>query len=285
MSRFITHLAYKGESLQPTLILSDQEEITPIGKTLSLSFDLSQRFCTGWHDMETGSDYPCPESAQTSKKYSTCPACQKRTGFNPAFYHATTISPQQEARNAQPHCLYLAYMGKDYIKVGISWEQRHIRRLLEQGARAGIILDTFPSALIARQYEAQIANLSNIHETTLTRVKLDLLATPFDVNIAKQQLTSAKEYIEQSLSVTFNSTDVLLFDAYYSQNTIITDDLTPLANPQISGYVEALIGDILVTQYEDRRLALPLKQYFGYPIELSDAITALDLEPQQMQLF
>src|SRR5690606_9718124 len=136
-----------------------------------LSLDPTKRYCVGWHDLATGESHPCPENAATDKKYETCPACQRRTGFNPAFYHADKVSVKQEARNAEPHHLYLAYMGENYIKVGISWGKRGIKRLLDQGARAGLILETFPTALIARQYEAKIARIDGIHETTSTRIK------------------------------------------------------------------------------------------------------------------
>jgi len=285
MSRFITHISYKGDPLQPTLVLSDETEYRPLGKIITMDFDLSRRFCIGWHDMATGENHPCPESAQTSKKYDACPACQKRTGFNPAFYHSQTISAKQEARNAEPHHLYLAYMGKDYIKVGISWHGRGVRRLLDQGARAGIILETFPTALIARQYEAKIARLPNFHETTSTRTKLALVTMPYSNAAAKAELLAAKQQIEQELSIKFSNDEVLFFDTHYTASTISPVEITVPPTPKISGKVEALIGDILVTNYDGRCLALPLKQYTGYKVDIKDEIEPLDLDPQQLQLF
>lgn len=285
MSKFLTHIFYKGEALQPTLEFSDGEKYAPLSKTIGLKFDTSERFCIGWHDMANGENHPCPEGARIDKKFELCPACQKRTGFNPAFYNTDKISKQQEARNAEPHHLYLVSMGEAYLKVGISWHNRGIRRLLDQGARAGIILETFPTALIARQYEAKIARLEGIHETTPTRTKLALLSKPFNNTQAEEQLLSTKQYIEETLNVSFSGKEVLHFDSYYSQGTLSISSITPLSDPVISGNVEALIGDILITRYEDRQLALPLKQFIGYPIELSDTIFPLDLEPQQLQLF
>lgn len=285
MSKFLTHITYSGESYTPTLRFSDSEEVTPLGKTINLSFDLTTRCCIGWHDMASGENHPCPEEASIDKKYETCPACQKRTGFNPAFYHTTKISPQQEARNAEPHILYLAYMGKDYIKVGISWGNRGIRRLLDQGARAGLVLETFPSALIARQYEAKIAALSGIHETTSTRTKLALLSEPCDASFAKQQLLDTKRNAEAAIGASFSGESVQLLDEYYAPGGFPAGRVTPLTNPVISGHAEALIGDILLSRYDDRIVALPLKQYIGYPVDVSDTPLSLDLEPEQMQLF
>lgn len=285
MSKFITQLSYHGDPLMPVIRFSDGQELAPLGKALSLSFTTTERFCIGWHDMTTGENHACPESAHIEKKFETCPACQRRTGFNPAFYHSATISPQQEARNAEPHHLYLAYMGKDYIKVGISYHGRGVRRLLDQGARAGLILETFPTALIARQYEAKIARLDGIHETTATRTKLSLLTHPFSETTARQHLADTKLRIEQALGIAFSGNDTLLFDTSYGAETLSTSPITPITDSKISGTVQAIIGDILITRYDDRLIALPLKQYIGYSVELTDDITPLDLEPQQMQLF
>lgn len=287
MSKFLTHLFYAGDTPEPTLRFSDASTLMPLAKTLSLSFDTSKRFCIGWHDMETGENHPCPDAMQLQDmKFETCPACQRRTGFNPAFYHTTKVSPQQEVRNAQPHILYLAYMGDGYIKVGISWGERGTKRLLDQGARAGLILDTFPTAAIARQYEAKIARLDGMHETTPTRVKLALLAIPVDTTTASTQLLAAKQRIESALAVSFSGDTILLFDQFYTQNgTLPAGPISPQKNPLISGRTEAVVGDILITQYEHRRLALPLRQYTGYPVAISDDITPLDFEPEQLGLF
>lgn len=285
MSKFITHLFYKGETFQPTLYFSDDSELAPLGSTLSLTFDLAERFCIGWHDMATGENHSCPEGARTEKKFETCPACQRRTGFNPAFYNTTKVSAKQEARNAEPHHLYLAYMGEGYIKVGISWHGRGIKRLLDQGARAGLVLETSPTALIARQYEAKIARLEGIHETTSTRTKLALLGKPFDETAAQKQLLATKQRIEQALSISFSGEEVLFFDTYYMHEALSTSGVTPLTDAKIAGKAKTIIGDILITQYDERELALPLRQFIGYPVEIIDEIIPLNLNPQQMQLF
>ena len=286
MSRQLTHIRYPSEQHTPTLLLSDQSTYEPVGKTVSITFDTAERFCIGWHDIATGEDSPCPEGTITSGKFSMCIACQKRTGFNPAFYHAESISPQQEARNAQPHILYLAYMGIDYIKVGISWGERGISRLLDQGARAGLILDTLPTALIARQYEEQISRLNSLHETTLTKTKLELLNKPIVPETVVHQLLDTKAAIEKSIGVTFTGSDVLLLDTFYTdKGALPASEITPLTTPKISGTIKALVGDILIAEYEDRIVALPIKQYIGYTITISDEILPLNLDPQQMMLF
>ena len=70
---------------------------------LTIKIDLSQRFCIGWHNLETGEDFACPDKIILEKKYIQCPKCQQRTGFNPAFYNvdSSEVSSQQQIRNSQ----------------------------------------------------------------------------------------------------------------------------------------------------------------------------------------
>lgn len=162
----------------PYLLLQKNGELqyySPLDKELALSFATQQRFCTGWHNLEDGSNHPCPDTSKVDDKYDQCAACQQRTGFNPAFYNATSVSPQQEKRNAEPHILYLAHFGGTTTKVGISYANRGRARLLEQGARSALILETFPTAHIARNYEARIAALPGIAETLQLRKKNRLI--------------------------------------------------------------------------------------------------------------
>lgn len=149
-----------------------------LGQELSLAFDFSAKYCTGWVDFDNHSSQVCPDSATVDSKYENCLKCRDRTGFNPAFYYADSVSAQQEKINQQPHFVYLAYFAPEVIKVGISQEERGIRRLLEQGARLALKLETFSSALIARQYEAKIARLEGIMETVAASKKTRADQTP-----------------------------------------------------------------------------------------------------------
>lgn len=282
MSKLFHSISYL-ENLQPHLRTSD-ETLALRDFSGSISFDTSQRYCIGWHDLATKETYPCPEQATTDSKYDTCPACQRRTGFNPAFYHATSVSPQQEARNNEPHILYLAYMGEGYLKVGISWAERGIRRLLDQGARSALVLDTFPTALIARQYEASIAALPHLHETTPTRTKLQLLTHTYNEVVAEKALLATKHTIETTLKTTFSGGDPLHLSEHY-YDTAPPTSFTTLTTPVISGTALACIGDILCVQHGERTVALALKRYTGYPVTITEKIEPLDLPAEQVSLF
>lgn len=262
-------------------------DLQPLGRNLTLQFDTQQRQCIGWRDITNGDRNVCPGISQLDGKYEQCQACQERTGFNPAFYHATSVSAQQEARNQEPHILYLARFGKGVIKVGISYAKRERSRLLEQGARDAIILDTFPSAHIARQYEAKIAAMPGIAETLQLRKKLALLEQAYDHNEGMKELETAKQTIEEILKVSFNATDNINLDPVFFPNG--APDLSESFNTSeqniLTGAVKGSLGSLLFCEYNDTSVYLPIKKYVGYPVKLSYDTASLSLPARQTSLF
>lgn len=285
----LSHVGF-SKTEEPLLSLQNEKDfidIVPVGKTLTLKFDTSKRYCIGWHDITNGGRHVCPDANIIDTKYEQCPACQKRTGFNPAFYNTTNISSQQEVRNLEPHILYLAHFGTNIIKVGISHAARGNSRLLEQGARSALVLDTFPTAHIARQYEAKIASLQGIAETVLLSKKVAALSTPYNSADASATLLATKTRAEEELKTTFSGVDILHLD-----NRFFPTDTPPLDNIYdatshnlISGKARGMLGSLLFCEQQDTQLFLPLKKYIGYKVSISDTETALDLPAQQISLF
>lgn len=256
-----------------------------LGKNLSLSFDTSIRYCTGWVDMEKRQASPCLDNTTVEPKHDQCIVCRNKTGFNPAFYHAKTISKQQESINRQPHYLYIVYFSDGIIKVGISQEARGLRRIYEQGARAAIKLETFPSANIARDYEAKIAALPGIVEHVASSKKLALLTAGFDESKAGQQLEQVKQQIERSLGLAFGDSEFISTSAAFNSNDLDLTSVIVMKNqPQLAGVVRAVIGSTAILQHQDHLLAYNLKSLIGYHAELVDTIE-LDLPSEQMTLF
>lgn len=258
-------------------------DFSPLDTVLTLSSTFDQRHCTGWRDITNGERHSCPQSAVVDSKYDQCSGCQQRTGFNPAFYHATTVSPQQEARNQEPHILYLAYFGGNLIKVGISHAARGNSRLLEQGARAAIILDTFPTAHIARQYEARIAALPGIAETVAMRQKINALPLTY----TPEALATTKANIEASINVSFNGNELLQFDNRYFPTATpdLSDIVTTTDQRCIAGEAVGLLGSLLCCRQQDATLIFPLKTFVGYTVTLAHSSTDLDLPMRQASLF
>jgi hypothetical protein len=274
----------------PFLSLQKNDVFTsfnPIGTSLTLSFDMTERYCIGWRDIKTGEHSSCPDNLTVDTKYEQCSACQKRTGFNPAFYHATSVSPQQEARNKEPHILYLAHFGNNTVKVGISHAKRGNARLLEQGARSALILEELSSAHVARHYEAKIAKLSGFSEMVQLRKKTDLLKHSYDYDNAKNELTAAKEAIESTLGIAFDNASLQTFDDVYFPNKKV--DLSTAHNVTednlLSGQCFGQLGSLLFCEQADSVLYLPLKKYIGYKVKLDDGITPIQVPAQQISLF
>lgn len=257
-----------------------------VGQELSLAFDVSTKYCTGWVDFDNHCSQACPDGATVDEKYENCLKCRNRTGFNPAFYHADSVSAQQEKINQTPHFLYLAYFSPEVIKVGISQEARGIRRLLEQGARVALKLETFASALIARQYEAKIASLNGIMETVAANKKLGLIKQPLDDATAEQALADALVHIQQKLGLDFpNRTLVTCEDYFHTEGRDLSDVIDMTGNTVLAGTVVSVIGSVLITEYDRQLLAYNLKKFIGHRAQVVQGAVELEIPNTQLTLF
>lgn len=285
------HYGYHGDDLAPSLTLLKEEgdtfeHLTPRGKTLTLRFDTTNRLCTGWHDLATGESHPCPDTATVDTAYNQCMHCQRKTGFNPAFYNASSVSEQQQARNAQPHFLYLAHFGPGVVKVGISWAGRGIRRLLDQGARSFIILKEYPNANIARQYEAKIARLPGIAETLQLKTKGKLLALPYDPVAGAAELRTVRQRIANELGVQTNDSAPQHLDStYLGEHNFIPHQLVHLQDNIISGRNLGMIGSSYIAEQQGTPYVLSLGSLPGYKVHISEDEQQNTHAPQQTSLF
>ena len=256
------------------------------GQDLSLEFDFSTKYCTGWVDFDNHCSQVCPDSATVDGKYENCLKCRDRTGFNPAFYNADSVSAQQEKINQNPHFVYLAYFAPGVIKVGISQEERGIRRLLEQGARLALKLETFASALIARQYEAKIARLDGIVETMPIHKKLELIKQPFDRATGEEKLRQKLLEIEQKIGVSFPKSELIPCEDYFHTNNIdLTRAMIMKDQNQLVGRVRSIIGPILITDYDGQLLAYNVKKFIGYQAQTIDGVISIEIPSTQLALF
>ena len=255
-------------------------------QNLSLEFDFSVKYCTGWVDFENRCSQICPDHATVDEKYENCLKCRDKTGFNPAFYNASSVSVQQEKINQNPHFVYLAYFAPNVIKVGISQEERGIRRLLEQGARLAIKLETFSSALIARQYEAKISKLDGIIETLSVHKKIELIKLPFDRAIGERELRQKLLEIEQKIGVSFPKSKLIPCEDYFQTAGVDLSRVVLMKDySQLVGHVCSVIGSIVITDYDGQLLAYNIKKLIGYRAQKVDREIELDLPSEQLTLF
>lgn len=185
------------------------------GKTFTLK-RLRERRCVGRFDLMTGEVSVCPLNVELlpNSKDDMCPACQDATGFNPSFYYAASISPQQRAYNATPHYVYVAYFAPGFVKAGISAEARGINRLLEQGARAARIVGRFDNADDARQLEAALCAQEGMFETMRASKKVELLAeASFDFETARRAIDDGTARVDLTRFGSMSSCGIALGDA------------------------------------------------------------------------
>lgn len=253
---------------------------------LSLSFDLSTKHCVGWFDYDEMVAKVCPDSAVIEPRYESCLKCHNKTGFNPAFYNAASVSKQQQKINQKPHFLYLAYFSPDVIKVGISQEARGLRRILEQGARQAIKLETFSTALIARQYEAMIVSLPEFIETVSSARKIKLLKSQFNEEMAEQKLTDSKDLIEARLNLKFKEPKLILTSPKYASKDIDLGSAIDMTNSSlVVGRVKSVVGSIIYTEYQSDLLLYELKKLVGYRAVEIKSIPELSLPREQLSFF
>ena len=253
---------------------------------LSLKFDFSVKYCAGWVDFENRCSQICPDHATVDEKYENCLKCRDKTGFNPAFYNASSVSVQQEKINQNPHFVYLAYFAPNVIKVGISQEERGIRRLLEQGARLAIKLETFSSALIARQYEAKISKLDGIVETLPVYKKLELIKQAFNRADGERELRQKLLEIEQKIGVSFPKSELIPCEDYFQTTSVDLSRVVLMKDySQLVGRVRSVIGSIVITDYDGQLLAYNIKKLIGYRAQKVDREIELDLPTEQLTLF
>lgn len=230
------------------------------------------RHCTGRHDLATGQSQPCPEAASLEPEQpEQCTRCWRATGFNPAFYFAQEVSPQQEKRNLEPHVVYLAHFGCSTIKVGMTHERRGNARLLEQGARAGVVLQRFENAHQARALEEAIARELGVFETVRAARKRHLLGAPFSPAVAARELEEQIERVRELGTELVQSPEVLCFDHFYGGPALFAHALTDLSETEpltISGTCQGMIGDVLVMQQSNRFYMLSVGNLLSHRVRV-----------------
>lgn len=272
-----------------------QERYHLRGKTFTLK-RCAARYCVGRFDLFTFEKSACPLKIELlpTEKDDMCPACREATGFNPSFYYADTISPQQRAYNATPHFVYLAYFSPQHIKAGISSETRGIERLLEQGARAARIVGRFENADEARALEAALCSQRGILETMRASVKARLLADErFDPVEAAQRLDATAQRMAAIPAVAdagFAPEAVQDLSAYYFGGPSL--DVSELQIPEghddeCAGRCAGMVGGNLLLSQGSFTYVVPIKDWESHAVELWENEVRVEYEsaPQQISLF
>ena len=265
------------------------------GRTFSLR-KLPRRRCTGRFDLATFQESVCPLDVELlpDSKETMCPACIEATGFNPSFYFAASVSPQQRAYNLTPHFVYLAYFSPQHVKAGISSETRGIERLLEQGARAARIAGRFANADEARALEAELCAQPGILETMRSSLKARLLAEErYDAAEAARVLDEAAARLAAVSAVAeagFSPEEVRDLSPFYfgGPSPDVRDlQLADGADDECGGRCLGMVGSSLVLEQGGIGFVVSLKEWESHEVEVLDGqvTCSFEAEPQQFSLF
>ena len=284
----------------PYLLLNDvQEKVQarfPVWNRVFSIAKLEQRYCTGWFDLATSQSHACELGVEllADSKEDDCPACREKSGFNPAFYNSSVISPQQRAYNLTPHYVYMAWFSPEHLKIGISSETRGIERLLEQGARSAAILGHFENADKARELEARLCAQPGMFETMRASKKAELLCeTPYDPAQAAAQIAAKS----RELGVPVDESAVMDLSGHYfgglapNQATLSIPADAP--DDICGGWCIGMIGGTLVFRTADENGTtiadhpVNIKDWESHAVEITLDETLVDYgaDPQQMNLF
>lgn len=279
-----------GPYLQVNDVFGKKQMRLPVlGRTFTLRC-LPRRFCIGPFDLKTYESQACPQSVELPSladyKDDMCPACREATGFNPAFYNADSVSPQQRAYNLTPHFVYMAYFSPAHLKVGISSETRGIERLLEQGARVAGILRRYPNADAARELEAHLCAQEGILETMRLGTKNKLLSEPFNAAEAMDivRATAAAHGVEPECGV------LDLTRYYFGEVDSAPDLLQPPDDApadMCAGLCVGMVGGTLALEQNGNVFAMPVKDWESHEVEITvgEVLCEYACAPQQMGLW
>ncbi len=278
----------EGPYLQVNNLEAQKQMRLPVlGRTFTFR-RLPQRYCVGPFDLKTYESASCPLMAELPDGHpdDMCPACRQETGFNPAFYNADNISPQQRAYNLTPHFVYMAYFSPSHLKVGISSETRGIERLLEQGARVAGILRRYPNADEARALEAQLCAQEGILETMRASTKNKLLSEPFNAEEAMQCVYDAARAHDVEPEC-----GVLDLTPYYfgrdMQAPALIQPPDGAPSDMCAGRCVGMIGGSLALEQQGNVFVVPVKDWESHAVEITvgEVLCEYEYEPQQMGLW
>ena len=251
-----------------------------------------RRYCIGAYNLATLTSKSCKYHFEMDGKHKNnrCNNCQYEIGFNPAFYNSSKISPQQAEYNNQPHVVYMAYFAPNYVKAGIASKKRYPIRLLEQGARAAIVLSEFPNASMARELEAGLCSNDAIYENLTSIKKQNLIIDEeYNFNKAKEILST---YIEQYClnDMTYRHNDMAgniidLQPFYYADKTKSrVRRLEDQKTAQISGMIKGMIGDNVIVEQNGLCYAISIKKYISHRVHYCPNQVKHVYKPEPTQL-
>lgn len=169
-----------------------EQKTTPeLTEGSQLAFEvLGSRTCIGSRPPDSESLIPCPDHV-TGIPGNQCPQCFSSTNILSCHLcdGERCKNPARRSACVQPqnHGCYLASFGPGLMKVGVALWERRYQRLMEQGAKAGIIIARDDGQMI-RRVESQIRRRGGVPDRVQPREKLYALTQAASVDDLRAEL-------------------------------------------------------------------------------------------------
>lgn len=231
----------------------------------------SKRYCVGIYDLKSLLYITCPNKRllDLNSKINNCKDCYYKMGFNPAFYNAKTISPQQLKYNNLDHCVYIAYFSNSHMKIGIASKKRVYLRLMEQGARAAYILKTFPDAYLARNLEANLCGNFGLLEKLSSNQKANIFCS---TNYNSKEAFDCLTEMLKKINIVPESEFLNLNPIYFYNNTyedLCCNNVSHVQNVDyLSGKSIGMVGDMIILKQNSNFFVVSIKGFISYEVEV-----------------
>lgn len=245
----------------------EREEIAfAIGDEIAVAID-GPRLCVGYRPPQQPEQLPCPDKAPATSG-AQCDGCIKRTAIL-ACMRCTgerCSNPKRRQTCIQPknHAVYLASYAPRTLKVGVAMWERRLERVVEQGARAALIIGQ-ADGLAARRLEWQIGRFG-IPDRLTPRARLSAWSKPFELEQLHSEIEQMLADLHRRLASPWwlpepEKLDLPEFPRFYPN----PEYLESAEGLRLRGQIEAVAGQMLIVRSDAGQLvALPGRSLPGY---------------------
>ncbi len=259
-----------------------------IGEPLSIEIVSDEVFCAG--SVTNGVWSPCSEKAKGRAQCDLCKMRERNFVFT-AFdgFDRSNVTESDLAQIADPHVVYLALFDRNLIKVGVSKNERHILRQLEQGSDATLFIAKTPDGILARQIET-ILKKSGFSDKVKPSQKKDFLCPQIPIeeknSILQESCKNSRKVLEKYENLKkylLESPEFQTWEEFYhivaiskSLKSYHSIELQP--HEFVSGKIVALKGPFVIIETPDELVSICAKNLMGHEIEFDEKPAGLKIK-------
>ena len=250
-----------------------------IGDRLSLAV-VSGPSCVGyWYDADW---HECPEHSVGRAKCEMCKSRERNFVFT-VFdgFDQSHVNEQDLDLIRGEHLVYIAFLGKDLLKIGVCKKERKALRQLEQGSFFTLFIAETPDGISARQIET-LFKRSGIADKIKKSQKKNFICPDVDVSEAESLMRKTFEDYQSSLSEHPHLREFLMNDPefvdwgkvyglpYVERNSKPFHAVKLQKSESVSGKIVAIKGPFLCFETSDELVSVCIKDTCGYTVDFSN---------------